>query len=63
MNEEHETSMHSWLTTSTYQSINQQKPLFLTTVKNICFEAIVYRQITTSFDRIKLYTMVLKVPG
>jgi hypothetical protein len=55
--------MQSWLTTSAYRSINQQKPLYLTTVKNICFKAIVYHQITTSFDRVKIYTMVLKITG
>jgi len=49
MNEEHEALMQSWLLTSTYNTINQQKNIFMATVKNICFKAIVYHQISTSF--------------
>ncbi len=55
--------MQEWLGTSTYRSINEQKPLYITTVKNICFKAVVYHQISTSIDRIKFYTMVLRLSG
>jgi len=55
--------MQLWLSTSNYGTINQQKSIFMSTVKNVCFKTIVYHQISTSFDRIKIYTMILKLSG
>lgn len=55
--------MKLWLSTASYQNINQLKNIYLTNQKNIAFKSVIYHQITTSFERIKFYVMVLKMNG
>lgn len=55
--------MKIWLSTASYQNINQLRNIYLTNQKSTAFKSIVYHQITTSMDRVKFYVMVLKFSG
>ena len=55
--------MKIWLSTASYQNINQLKNIYLTNQKSTAFKSLVYHQVTTSIDRVKIYVMVLKIIG